>query len=541
MTVGQNSAAVQPSRPSGRPGSSASADPLGSPSDLSASVSGGAVPSAGSVGSSGGDGRRRGLRGVLRDPAAGVLVVLLAAFVAARVWVIGSMGAAARRLNDSASYAPLPGDGHPGSVVSLTGHSPRPWGVPVLFALVAEDPGRVVLQSVVGIVAWVVLAVGLWVTMRTSVARVVVVAVLLLVGLTRPVLVWDFLILSESLSISLGLFVLGAVLVWVRTRWWPVLAAAVVVAVWWLFTRQDVLLFVAVLAVVLAVVAWRRRDRRRPALVAVVVLVLGMGWLVAIAPVVDRTFAGWSASGTSQTQETFLYRLHVQVMRNPEIRRAHQERLGMPPCPEAVAVSEVTTRRWNIREFVAAYRRCPDLVAWGERNRFWSAPRFAVTAPGLYLRVLGESLPPAIGGGSVSTYRREVNLLPRPVDRVVFQVRRGALPAAATAFGVLLVVAVLAGAFRRGRWAAWLGVGLVAVSLASVLAALALSAGEYGRFGIQESVLLRVGLILMLGAAVDALVQRYGSRRRSTPAAAVSGAADQSGPWRPPRPRSPRP
>ena len=64
---------------------------------------------------------------------------------------------------------------------------------------------------------------------------------------------------------------------------------------------------------------------------------------------------------------------------------------------------------------------------------------------------------------------------------------------------------------------AYVGIGLVVVSLLSILSALTLSAGEYARFGIQEAVLVRVGIIVLLVAAIDALPSLTGRWRR-TPA-----------------------
>ncbi len=351
--------------------------------------------------------------------------------------------------------------------------------------------------------------------MRSLAARVVAVVAVLGLALMDPVYRWDYAILSESLSISLAVATVGALLIWLRTRWWPALAASAAAAFWWLFTRQDVLLFVGVLTVLLALVAWRRRDRRRAALIAAGVLVAGMAWLVAIVPGVDRTFAAWSATKTAQTQETFLYRLHVQVMRDPEIRRVYEERFGMPSCPEAVAVSQEP--RWEIIKFVAAYDRCPDLAAWGDANRLSSGYRFALAEPSAYVGTLATSLPRALGGGPYSSYAKPVKMLPLPVQRAVFPPPPRELPTLGIAFLFVAAAALLTGAFRRGRWLAYVGVGLVAVSLLSILSALTLSAGEYARFGIQEAVLTRVGIVVLLVAAIDALTERW-ARWRQPPA-----------------------
>ena len=447
------------------------------------------------------------------DPRNVVLVLLVAGYVVARVSLL--QRGRPFRSYDSAGYAPLAADVHLGPTLSLTGGTPRPWGVPLLYALADGDRGRMALQWGVGTLSWILLAVGLWVALRGLAARVVAAVAVLGLALMDPVYRWDYAILSESLSISLGVATLGALLIWLRTGWWPALVVTVGAAFWWLFSRQDMLLFVGLLTVLLAVLAWRLRDRRRAALIAAGVLVVGMAWMVAIVPGVDRTFATWSATKTAQTQETFLYRLHVQVMRDPEIRRIYEERFGMPSCPEAVAVSQEP--RWEIIKFVAAYDRCPDLVAWGDANQLSSGYRFALAEPGAYVGTLATSLPRALGGGPYSSYAKPVKMLPLPVQRAVFPPPPRELPTLGIALLVVAAAALVAGAFRRGRWLAYVGIGLVVVSLLSILSALTLSAGEYARFGIQEAVLVRVGIIVLLVAAIDALPSLTGRWRR-TPA-----------------------
>ncbi|RZU74547.1 hypothetical protein EV384_3019 [Micromonospora kangleipakensis] len=63
-----------------------------------------------------------------------------------------------------------------------------------------------------------------------------------------------------------------------------------------------------------------------------------------------------------------------------------------------------------------------------------------------------------------------------------------------------------------------LGMAVSLASLASVVASLMLSAGEFGRFGIQESLYLRISLLLLVFGALDAALDRVAERRVGHPA-----------------------
>jgi len=228
------------------------------------------------------------LRRSVRLPEA-VFVGLVAVFVAARVFICvrGDVFTSF----DTFSYAQRGDQAFDrGSLVSLTGHAPRLWGVPLFYAIFPTDEARAVAQWALGTVAWAALAWALWVCLRTLVVRVVAVAGVLVLALTPQVANWDFAILSESLSISLGVLVLALLLLWARTKSVWYLAGATTAAVWWTFTRTDARVFVVFLILGLAVVALRRSSRRRQALVAAGVLVLATIWCTAITPVVDRRY-----------------------------------------------------------------------------------------------------------------------------------------------------------------------------------------------------------------------------------------------------------
>jgi hypothetical protein len=425
------------------------------------------------------------------------LLVLLGCYLDARIRIL--TGYALFTAPDTGSYAPRPWE--PVEALSFTGHAPRPWGVPLLYSLVDTDPARVTLQWTISTLAWSLLACACWGRLRTLPARVLCAAALLFLALAGSVYTWDQAILSESLSISLGVATLALLTIWATTRSWVALGALVAVATWWAFTRQDVLPYLLLLVVALALHALRRRYRWG-ALVGAALLVGAVAWQVSIVPTIDASYRSWG-TGLSLSDATFLYRLRFQVLNDPEVKAAYQQEFGMPRCKRAELLAE--TPFWAMGPFIEAYRNCPELMGWVATQKSTVGWRYARAHPDHYTEQVLKVLPVALDGTG-GRYAQPVAGLPTVPEEVLFPNRHRVLPQAAGLFLGALGVGLLALLFRRSRWLAAAGALLALASTASAVAGMMYSAGEYARFGIQEAVLLRVGLILLAAAAIDAVL-----------------------------------
>lgn len=150
----------------------------------------------------------------------------------------------------------------------------RPLPVPLLFALAGSDPGRVALQVIAGIAAWVWLAHELSsASRRPGTVRWATVVL----GLTPQVIRFDQAILAESLTITAGVALVAATLR-VAASGKALTASAVWVAAFVLFVtvrpHHLVFLFAAAAAVAARAVASRRLPR---VLGAVLILVSVLG------------------------------------------------------------------------------------------------------------------------------------------------------------------------------------------------------------------------------------------------------------------------
>ncbi|MBM7787071.1 hypothetical protein [Tenggerimyces flavus] len=429
-----------------------------------------------------------------------VLAIPLGLFVAARleIWFGGSVFTA----YDTASYLP----------VSFTGHAPRLWGAPAFYALFPDDVARTFGQWLIGTIAWVALAVALAIVLRTFVARVLATTTVLALGLLPQVTNWDFAILSESLSISLGLLVLALLLLWLRFGKLPLLVALVVIAFAWTFVRPELVLLVGVVALVLAVRAVRKRQLATA--IAAGLLIAGIGWSVAITPTVGKTFAGWSATGLTLREETLLYRLRLQVLADPRVENVFHTKLGMPDCPamKRIVVAE-QGKKWDMPGFAVAYRACPELRRWGAENAGRSGLRYVLAAPALFLEQTWSTMPRALVG---TRYADVAAPLPLWADLVYFPRITVIVPVLLGSLSITLLAALAAGAWRRRRLLLGTGLILTVAASASVVAGLLYSTGENARFGMQEGVALRLAVLVLLATAVDSLLGRRRELRADT-------------------------
>jgi hypothetical protein len=445
----------------------------------------------------------------VRRNLAWVLAALLAAFVAARVAVLG--GGHVFTSWDTFSYAYRTDPAfNRGPLVSFTGHAPRLWGAPLLYAPFGTDTARATAQWTLGTVAWAALAAALWACLRSTVSRVLAAAGVLGLGLTAPVTNWDFAILSESLTISLGLLTVACLLWWLRTGSRVSLAGMCAAGLWWTFTRPDIRVFTVLIVVLLLVVAWRNRRRRVMALAAAGVLAVAVLWCTAVLPQVGRSFEEYSATPEVGYDEGLLvYRLRLHVLNNPKVKAAFQRDFGLPACPAAEAIA--AGPEWRTVEFFSAYTNCPQLREWGRRNADDVWNRFAVEEPGLYASYLRGTLIWSLRG---PVYAKVPHVLPNTLERAAFPPPPWSYRIVIAGLAVALAAALAAGAARRRRLLFLAGVLLAAGSLISLLAGVQFGAGEYNRFGVQEVVGLRLAMLLLVVAAVDAAVEWR--RERST-------------------------
>jgi hypothetical protein len=396
-----------------------------------------------------------------------------------------------------------------GALVSFTGHAPRPWGSPLFFVLFPDDQSRAVGQWAVGTIAWALLAWTLYCLLRQPLAQILATAAILLIGLMRPVASWDFAILSESLSISLGVLTLAFFLWWLRNRAWWTLTAMVVVAVWWMYTRVDIFVLVLPLAAALLVLAWRSPRVRRSALAGGVVLVVAAGFsYLVVGPTSLQTHKAWSFTpGLSHETGLAMYRLRISVFPDPEVKTFFSTELGMPPCDGADAIA--AGPEWDVEGFTNAAMACPELRDWVQRHQQSMWGDYATKAPGRFIRQIGQLTSDSLTGAA---YASTPAVIPAAAEKLAFP-RKYTLPATLALLAVAFALALISGA-RRDHLALLLTAAVItATSLASAVLTVVVSSGEVWRFGIQETIALRIAIAILLAIALDAVILARAKQR----------------------------
>ncbi len=434
------------------------------------------------------------------------LVALIAAYVAARIVILA--GGTVFTSYDTFSYA-YRGDAifDRGPLVSFTGHAPRLWGVPLFYAMFPDDWWRAVAQWTVGTIAWATLAWVVWTLVRHTAAKIFGASAVLLLALLNFVGNLDFAILSEALSVSLGVLVLALMIRWIATDSRPALVIMSIVAFWWTFTRPDIRAFTAIVILALIAFAWRMPQRRISAAIAAGALVAAIAWCSVITPIASETYKGWGSVSASYQEELFLLRLRLDVFPRPGVKAVFADQFGMPPCPGADR--SAARVEWDIVEFANEYRACPALVAWGEQNMDDVFTRFAFAAPGEYLRLSYDLAGWSLTGG---TYTHVPTVIPGVVHRLAFPGQPWSLPFTFGMLGVAIAIASVAGAYRERRIIAWSATIMAAACTVSLLAVVVAAGGGFWRFGIQEALGLRISMIMLAVAGLDCFLSRRVSR-----------------------------
>jgi hypothetical protein len=359
---------------------------------------------------------------------------------------------------------------------------PRPFSVPLLWKIVSDDHARIVAHLVLSIAAWLALAASVAASIREPIVRRVAFSVVLLFSATTEVILWDPLLLSESVSLSLAaLLVAAGIWVVVNPNWWTV-AGFLAVSLIWAFVRDShayVILFIA--AAVLVTIAYRPRREYKVAL-ATGSLVIA---LLSIA----------SANEGVRWYQPMRDILLNRVAADPSMEEYFETRLG-PMWRDADA------RRVYARYLLTHPGYTLGDPYFGSQTTPFSSPDSASALFDPDLRIYNDN---AADRGLP---------LPRIVDDAAF------VHGVRSVLGVVLGVLIAAGAVavRYGPRPVW-AVPIVVLfsTVPHGLVAYHLSGLEVDRHALESAILLRVGALILALFAADALVAGIRADRGSPP------------------------
>lgn len=418
-----------------------------------------------------------------------------ALWCAAALHLVAVVGQHAFVYTDSIDYETL----------DFTGQARRPWVTPLLYWTTDDRGLRILLQALISIGCWTVLAVQASTLARERAARWAVLLGILALSLTTTVTSWDTAMLSESLALSCTALLFALLLHFSQQPTLP--SAALVLVAWlvWLFTRQNhlVLAWLITLATAaLLVVQWRRRGRPP-----------GPAWVL-LAGMAALSVLG--AASYAQNTEIVHYNL-AQIVGNrvfPDPGKAtwftdegmpvpDEHPLGIAATPQQL-LADRGFERWIEGEGVGVYARYLLAHPW-----------YAVTGP---LESFVSDRPPFgdlaraddVMLASPDSYGVGRQVLPGPVEDVLFEPGQAGLVVFALGATVLLTVRRWR---RHGADARWL-VPLLALALQwpALTAVWHASTAELGRLALPSALVVRVTLIVQLALLLDTWLAERAAR-----------------------------
>ncbi len=355
----------------------------------------------------------------------------------------------------------------------------RPFTVPTLWKLFGDDHVRIVAQLTLSIVAWLALAAAVATAIRQRFVRRLAFSLVLLFSATTEIILWDPLLLSESVSLSLGALLVAAWIWFVRVPGWSSVAAVLGATLLWVFVRDShayVILFVAV--AVLASLAYRPSGRGYKAALAAGNLVLV---LLSVA----------SANEGVRWYQPMRDILLNRVAADREMEDYFEARLGP---------------RWRDADARRVYARyLVDHPAYTFGDPFFGSQ----TTPFSSADSASALLDPDLRIYNDNAADRAIPL-PRVVDDAVF------VHGKRSALALVLFIAVFAAAVAFRFRASTMWIVPIVVLMSTVphgLVAYHLSGLEVDRHALEVAVGLRVGALILALFALDALVTELRGRR----------------------------
>jgi hypothetical protein len=362
---------------------------------------------------------------------------------------------------------------------------PRGFTYPLFLKVFHGSESRTIAQLVFSTAAWVVLAAVAASCMRARRLRPIAFAAVAGFSLTTEVVLWDTMILSESVTFALGALMLAAWLVLVRSpraRWG---AAVLVLTLLWVFAR-DTNAYVVLVIAVLAALTLLQPDRRR--LKGVLVAGLCAIFLLDYA----------SADAGKRWLQPMIDVVEHRVVDTPPMERyfvAH----GFP-----------ADTNWPLGSWIRHHSRTTYV------SYLLTHPAYALITP-LHGRQQALSSTPSNAASLIDPNVTADNAshrflpLPRRAERVFFP--RG------IALVLALILIVLAGAGLVARRFGWERTWLVPLALLLTtyphfLVVWHQSGIEVDRHALEAAILLRIALLLLILFAID---RALSNRARTTP------------------------
>jgi hypothetical protein len=370
--------------------------------------------------------------------------------------------------------------------------SSKPPVIPLFFKLLHNDPERIMAAQIwISILSWSCLAFMAALVVRLFLIKLLAFLVILGFSLDQHIIMWDALVLSDSLALSLlALFLASGLWLLAEWKWYKVIVLACV-AVLLAFVRDTYAYWLLLMGMILLAVVFFTHQRQRVLLISGIFVSL---FLVSNA----------LASAGYHWYSAFLMTVGLRILPNPEYV-AYFEQRGMPVN---AALMERSGKSMQSDEAAMLYdARLDEFRRWtkeyghGEYIRFlWFYKADVLQAP---LRNAEIMFSPNLYYYTATGYRPILSSA--RLNELLYPTRFGVL----TFLCANLVAAALVIPAFQYRQALWI-VPLVLVLLSYPQAVLIWNAdaNDLPRHSLYHNVELRLGLWLLIFFAADFAVKQ---------------------------------
>jgi hypothetical protein len=345
----------------------------------------------------------------------------------------------------------------------------RPFTLPLVYRLLGGDHERIAAQLVLSTVCWLILAWAVSRSLNWQQLRPWAALLVLLFSLTTPVVMWDTVLLSESVTISLSALAVALALLLVRRPSWWLVAALVATVGLWVFARDSNAYVAACVGVVAALTAFRPGFRREKAAVALGCLAFAVAGIQSA----DHGSRWWAPMWDVWTQ-----------------------RIEPSPAKKAYFDKRAHGRNWfnaEARTIYADYLLSHPAYALAQP--FHGTQKLSVSS----MSNLQSVLAPDLSAYNDNAVHR-IAPLPSSVSRLVW------LDGTLLVLGALGVVLLAALHLAKRRSAAWIvPIVLIVTTYPASLVAWHMSGQEVDRHALGGAFGLRLGILLLALLLVDAL------------------------------------
>jgi hypothetical protein len=406
------------------------------------------------------------------------------------------------RYPDTASYF----------TIDFFGHATRLWTVPLLYRLLHYDSLRAIAQTTIGVLSWSSLAFAFAITLRHPiVARLGTVAIVLL-GLCVQITVWDDILLSESLTISLVALLVACVLMLRQRVTNAMIAASLAAAVLWTFARQvNVALFIGV---ALGLILWILTRARR-------------WWPVAVAVAVIGAWGGYSVSNQKGYVNQNASDILVHRILQEQDGAAFFAEAGMPAVDSLVRDAE-KWRQTGTGAKVSPALRNPAWVRWADRHWTTTYIRWLFHHPIKNIRMPVSQVPELLSGSvqlvcplcpsGFMPYGATRLVLPSPIQNTLWETGSGAQGDLPFLIVLALVTWLVSLARPPSGHAVTPAIAFagIAYCVVAYFAVWHLAAIEMARHELPVAAAVRIFALILLFSSIDRLCSARSTRRLHT-------------------------